>query len=380
MLIDRNIGTGSAWASRWKASAARVRAFARSTPRWRRNRRPVLRFDLVRRPRRGGWRLRLAMHTHVRIGLGGIRFESHRGIVVRQGDVLQRASEVRQVLVRQTTRTSRHRTWVRPESRPMPWRPRNETPGRRRRGPSARTTAVLFVPVRTPKALARTIAVERVRVDRFMFRAERLAARSRPGSNRAREQRISQPGPGLRSRRFRHALSSPAPWRFVTYHRVRTQSTERVARSTTLRSTVVRSHRVEVADSFGVSPAATATPAGIAAAVKRLDAASSTVSMEIVHRRRAVQTRAADTTAAFAPQPQPLAAGAPRRADPGPPSIERIEKTLRESMTVAVDRRVRHEIERTLRPGTALGRRLRERIQSEIYDDVVFERERLGGR
>jgi hypothetical protein len=82
----------------------------------------------------------------------------------------------------------------------------------------------------------------------------------------------------------------------------------------------------------------------------------------------------------FAAQAQPLAA-TPARAIPGDPvPVERIERTLRESMTVVAERTVQRELERTLRAGSALNRRLRESIQAEMYDDVVFERERRGER
>jgi hypothetical protein len=85
---------------------------------------------------------------------------------------------------------------------------------------------------------------------------------------------------------------------------------------------------------------------------------------------------------AFAVQRQPLAvaaAKAPPLADE-PPSVERIERTLRESLTVVAERTARREIQRTLAPGASLSRRLRETIQSGMADDIVFERERRGER
>jgi hypothetical protein len=49
-------------------------------------------------------------------------------------------------------------------------------------------------------------------------------------------------------------------------------------------------------------------------------------------------------------------------------------------MTVVAERAIQRELDRKLRPGTATSRRLRESIQSEMYDDIVFERERRGER
>jgi hypothetical protein len=83
---------------------------------------------------------------------------------------------------------------------------------------------------------------------------------------------------------------------------------------------------------------------------------------------------------AFSAQPQPLAAPATRPAAAESVPVERIERTLRESLSAVAERTVRRELDRTLRPGAPLNRRLRESIQSEIYDDIVFERERRGER
>jgi hypothetical protein len=83
---------------------------------------------------------------------------------------------------------------------------------------------------------------------------------------------------------------------------------------------------------------------------------------------------------AFSPQPQPFAAPVARPAPAEPATIERIEKSLRESLVTVAERTVLRELDRTLRPGAPLGRRLRESIQSELYDDIVLERERRGER
>lgn len=84
---------------------------------------------------------------------------------------------------------------------------------------------------------------------------------------------------------------------------------------------------------------------------------------------------------AFAVQPQPLATVTPRAAVVEQPvPVERIERTLRESMTAVAERSVRREIQRTLAPGAPTSRRLREAIQSGLADDLVFERERRGER
>jgi len=59
-------------------------------------------------------------------------------------------------------------------------------------------------------------------------------------------------------------------------------------------------------------------------------------------------------------------------------SVQRIAETLRESMTVVAERTVRREIDRSLRPGAPIARLLRDSIQADMCDDIVFERERRG--
>jgi hypothetical protein len=81
---------------------------------------------------------------------------------------------------------------------------------------------------------------------------------------------------------------------------------------------------------------------------------------------------------AFTAQPQPLAPSPSRTAVADPAPLERVERTLRESLTLMAERTVRRELDRTLRPGAPTTRHLRESIQSELYDDIVFERERRG--
>lgn len=93
-----------------------------------------------------------------------------------------------------------------------------------------------------------------------------------------------------------------------------------------------------------------------------------------------VATRLATPVRAFAVQPQPLAPAPARAGANDPAPLERIERTLRESLTVVAERTVRRELDRTLRPGAPMTRHLRESIQSELYDDIVFERERRGER
>ncbi len=82
----------------------------------------------------------------------------------------------------------------------------------------------------------------------------------------------------------------------------------------------------------------------------------------------------------FTPQPRPLASPPAPRAALETPRIEQVEKTLRESLAVTVQRTVQHEVERKLRTEASFSRRLRERVQSDIYNDIVVERERVGGR
>ena len=100
--------------------------------------------------------------------------------------------------------------------------------------------------------------------------------------------------------------------------------------------------------------------------------------LQVVHHRGIERATAA--TRAFAAQPQPLAPPAARAPVADAVPIERIERTLRESMTVVAERTVQRELDRTLHPGAPTSRRLRESIQSEMYDDIVFERERRGER
>lgn len=83
--------------------------------------------------------------------------------------------------------------------------------------------------------------------------------------------------------------------------------------------------------------------------------------------------------AAFASQAQPLAAATSARRALEPLALERVETTLYTSLTAALEGNVQRQIDRKLREALA-SRRVRSTIQSAMYDDIVVERERLGGR
>jgi len=142
----------------------------------------------------------------------------------------------------------------------------------------------------------------------------------------------------------------------------------RVHRSQVIRTAIgdvaVRPRRVPPSRDAGVA----ARPTGIEPL--RLEAAE--------HREEG--RRHATLLRAFAAQQQPLAAVPARTAPVDAAPIERIERTLRESLTVVAERTVQRELARSLRTGAPTNRRLRESIQSEMYDDIVFERERRGDR
>jgi hypothetical protein len=107
--------------------------------------------------------------------------------------------------------------------------------------------------------------------------------------------------------------------------------------------------------------------------------ASPPLNMRVVVRGAA--RSAGSPITAFASQPRPLAAAsAPPSQIVESPPVERIERSLRETMHVVAERTVRRELEKVLQPGAPQSRRLRESIQSELYDEIVLERERLGER
>jgi hypothetical protein len=142
----------------------------------------------------------------------------------------------------------------------------------------------------------------------------------------------------------------------------------RVQRSRVIRTTIgsmaVHRRRVPASGDAGI----VALPTGIAPL--RLEAPAHHVG----DRRHTMPSRA------FAVQQQPLAAAPVRAAPVDMAPIERIERTLRESLTLVAARTVERELARALRSGAPTIRRLRESIQSEMYDDIVFERERRGER
>ncbi|MBS1824053.1 MAG: hypothetical protein JST93_01915 [Acidobacteria bacterium] len=88
----------------------------------------------------------------------------------------------------------------------------------------------------------------------------------------------------------------------------------------------------------------------------------------------------AGRTEVFTPQARPLAGTPANRVTAGTPSIEHMEKTLREALTHTVERTVKQEVAQKLRSESGFSRRLSERVQSDLYNNIILERERLGGR
>jgi hypothetical protein len=91
------------------------------------------------------------------------------------------------------------------------------------------------------------------------------------------------------------------------------------------------------------------------------------------------RTEAPAVPAAFAPAARPtVAAGTARRAVQPAPEIERVVRELHEQLTVRLERTVREQVQQRLTSRSRFTRGLADRIQSELYHDIVFERERLG--
>jgi hypothetical protein len=128
----------------------------------------------------------------------------------------------------------------------------------------------------------------------------------------------------------------------------------------------------------------------------------------IAARRIALESRAPEDSRELAPAPPvalPLArpgAPAPRsflpeRLPARPPALEsiaylrrveksldvtRVEETVRrrveERLEERVTERVEHVVARELSPGSLPARRLGERLYADLYESLVFEKERLG--
>jgi hypothetical protein len=98
-------------------------------------------------------------------------------------------------------------------------------------------------------------------------------------------------------------------------------------------------------------------------------------------RGRTPRTKAQPVSASFAPAHQPtVAAGTARRAVKQAPDLERVVKELHERLDVRVERTVHEQVQRKLANRSRFARGLADRIQTELYHDIVFERERLGLR
>jgi len=191
--------------------------------------------------------------------------------------------------------------------------------------------------------------------------ARRDRHRPNAGSTKAAPERESRVERAIRTPNTSHALRNGAG-EAPLVSRVSTRHSQMVTQRLALR--IARATRTRV----GISPAANG-PHSVPA-MKPL-------SFAVVERRERVINSVA--ARAFAPQPQPLAS-TQRPAVPESVPVEHIEQRLRESISVVTERTVKRELERTLRPGAVMNRRLRESIQSEMYDDIVFERERRGDR
>ena len=158
----------------------------------------------------------------------------------------------------------------------------------------------------------------------------------------------------------------------------------RVERETTMR--VVRERTVHAARAEWREPAACGA-AGRPVVTGRAAAGRADARREVM-RTAALPMRvarapvsAAAPARPFTPEARPLTmAGASTASVAEAFPVERIERTIKETMRAVVERTVRREVDRVVQPGAAQGRRLRETIQSELYDEIVLERERLGER
>ncbi|HEX7119498.1 MAG TPA: hypothetical protein VF212_11960 [Longimicrobiales bacterium] len=356
----------AAAAARWRTSAARARRYAPRRTLRRPLRRPALAFELARPGRRGGDPLGISLHARLRLRLGDTHVHVHRARRPGRRTVIERQGPTRERLVRHTASRLQLRTLVRLPARGGPGaRPAHAAPAGRggalRSGPPPAPATPRGTPTRTERPAPGRIAgwPRPPAVRRWAAPARRV---HEPARRTRRDERGAVPpaaitGPG-RSARPPAAPQPPQP--------------------PAVRTLVVRPPMMATAARPAARAAAGAPAPGRRAA--RAPAPVAPIRMEPLRRAPAERTHPAPGRTAFAPQPRPLAAAVPAtRAAPEPPVVERIEKTLRESMRVDVERTVRREVERALRIDAAVSRRLRETIRSELYDDIILERERLGG-
>lgn len=364
---------------RWNDSAVRARAWAPPARGRGELRGTGLRFDLLRRGRMGAV-AQLTLHAHYRIAVG-INLQVAGSTRIRERSLHERSTELRQVLIRQASLrtvvrdTIRHAASARAVARAdalLPPAAHHAAPGARAQdGMQHGGEAVLRLRGRGD--------IYRLHLLRTERHVERLMVSSGPA---ATVLRIRQHGTHRHERLLRTLqLTAPSTRRTPVSgqpepHVPELLRAERLRfERRTLRSERQRTMQVRTLLRSVTVPSARTT--GHAAAP-----ASAPPQQRLQLVARPVMARPmANAVPTFAATPQPLA-GPPRVATPAPPTppVDRIERTLRESMTKVVRHTVRHEVERVLRPDAQLSRRLRESIQSEMYDDIVFERERLGER
>jgi hypothetical protein len=361
---------------RWADSAARARAWSRPARARGELRGTGLRFDLLRRGRPPST-AQLILHAHLRVAIA-VHVNVPRSVAIRERTVHERTSVSRHLPARLATLRTAVRELLVTSSRPWPAGvtvppaaltvARALTPASPTAHPS-RGTVVL----RTHTGLMSRrlhLSVHRLRVERVVAHAaiRTVMAGMRAHTAHLHEHSLlaSQPAytPAFRAPAADAARPrAPAPRRSERWLHER-----RIIRLERLRNVHVRTPPLR--DTRPEHPAARAAePPDTPPAPMRLYPAP----------RQPPAPSAPRATHTFAPSPQPLAP-ALRAAAPAPPPVEHTERSLRESMTKIVQHTVRHEVERVLRPDTQLSRRLREGIQAEMYDDIVFERERLGER
>jgi hypothetical protein len=84
--------------------------------------------------------------------------------------------------------------------------------------------------------------------------------------------------------------------------------------------------------------------------------------------------------ASFAPSERPMVAAGTRPPVQQAPEIERVVRELHERLSVRLERTIHEQVQKRFASTSRFTRGLADRIQSELYHDIVFERERLGLR
>lgn len=326
---------------RWQASATRARRYAASGHRRIASRRRPLRLEWLRRRRAASSGARIVLHTRVSLG---VSLHMHSRHMHSPAPLMRAPARARATL-------GRGREVLRHEWMPAPAGPLPATPP----APVARVRAKRIMRVRSRTHLSTVLLRERF-TDRVLSRSM-LATAAPPGRPQGDRVTAAHSLPQAVAR-----LATPVATPALREHAGRVHRSQ-VTR-TAIGSIAMRPRRMPASRDDGI----TARQTGIAPL--RLEVAE--------HREES--RRHATPLRAFAAQQQPLAAAPARTAPVETAPVERIERTLRESLTVVAERTVQRELARALRTGAPTTRRLRESIQSEMYDDIVFERERRGDR